>query len=731
MKPSRWRYNADKGERSNEGGYYDQEGLMMMRNMANNQLHRHESQKSINKYIREMNEEIIKRRLSSKETPVESLETEGKEEQESEEKSKRTQKRRQRDPLLKDNFNRDGFKPMNKDKYTDFTKGLRRLGDPWEPNGLSLSPHSIEEVDDQTSESEGDERDQSEDEENAVHGETLESEENGLKDQNMEGNGEIDEADENGDSEDLDHVDFNISNQEVPSNGRDLFNRPIYSQDFDYESDQSFPPVNTPKTDSNQKEKKDTLQVPGAHKKTDPNHKRKVKLPSQLIKTDRTIPRRSLTEGVKFTPRAAENPQNENTDFQNRSVDGLEELSKLTKEISGDYSNKSKIIKKKIKFFRQDSMVEFSPGHFLNGRKIPKKFEKFHQSVIQNLSQIDPQSSTSELDYTNLAFQTPREQLDTVKKKIDKEVMKRLISAKRSNTMQIDETKEKKRRKKQFDVDLKRLQKVIKRDQRQSYNKAIERIGKQKEKEAAHGPTSCIKEVFGQRAKETPQAYKIESKIYTVEERLPEVFPKYMSKWMKIILRCSFKEDFFDVVDVGYYAFMGLLENVQCPVVKYLYLPKEMMACYIQSYQMFYKVCVDLDVDAMLMKGIHELPEEELSGLGKPEYRETKHLCKMDIKEIRKEFGKHIQPEGDVWDGKFKGRRRKRRESRKRKSVRVSAHADVARMKFFEEGKRFEDYLKVRKAILAGKDVELNGDGVMSNGGGELDKIEENEAPGA
>lgn len=159
-----------------------------------------------------------------------------------------------------------------------------------------------------------------------------------------------------------------------------------------------------------------------------------------------------------------------------------------------------------------------------------------------------------------------------------------------------------------------------------------------------------------------PSFIQLQNTIYMAESRIPDIFPKYNSKWLQMIHKILPSYSFLDLPKIGYYKEL----NISCPrfpeVTYYRDLPEELQLTFKQEYEFFYKVIVDLDIDMQiygLQKEIEmeyddtvEVVKDPSKGKGMWRGRTLDEILEsmdfntyVDIEFIRQEFGGNIQRE--------------------------------------------------------------------------------------
>lgn len=158
----------------------------------------------------------------------------------------------------------------------------------------------------------------------------------------------------------------------------------------------------------------------------------------------------------------------------------------------------------------------------------------------------------------------------------------------------------------------------------------------------------------------------LQSSSFSYLVRIPEIYPKYNSYWMRIIYLLCHNPQYMNVPKIGYYEFLKIRVDKFCEFKHYQYLEEEMQIAFKQSYELFCKVSADLDIDVEMCDWIDnlEVPKEvnsiedkdiiELYNLTKKTHTQEDYvdgiltrldftLDEIDLEYLRLEFGSHIQ----------------------------------------------------------------------------------------
>lgn len=241
---------------------------------------------------------------------------------------------------------------------------------------------------------------------------------------------------------------------------------------------------------------------------------------------------------------------------------------------------------------------------------------------------------------------------------------------------------QRKRRERKEMLRRKRLQEKIKRKKEEELKAKKLSIQKQKKevilkqqldalrKRRLHAKVThlkCLKHLYKISLRTEPSYIMLQNTIYLDEKRIPDVFPKYKSIWLKMIHKILPSFSFLSVAKIGYYNEL----NIACPkfpdVTYYSNLTEIYEIAFKQEYEFFYKVTVDLDIDVQIYgwKDKMEFCAEESLEIEYSEKQENLKLGKVlekllnsddffekvDLEFIRDHFGPNIQKheEGRVY----------------------------------------------------------------------------------
>lgn len=170
----------------------------------------------------------------------------------------------------------------------------------------------------------------------------------------------------------------------------------------------------------------------------------------------------------------------------------------------------------------------------------------------------------------------------------------------------------------------------------------------------------CLKTIYHIQIMTEPSFIMLQNTIYLEGNRIADIYPKYKSKWLKMIHKLLPSYSFLDVPKIGYFKEL----NISCPKFPdysfYCHLPPDSRLTFKQEYEFFYKLTVDLDVDMQIygwQKRVDMQYEETVSIDEDPDKTEGmwkgKNLDEIlesmdfnihvDMDFIREEFGTNIQ----------------------------------------------------------------------------------------
>ena len=141
------------------------------------------------------------------------------------------------------------------------------------------------------------------------------------------------------------------------------------------------------------------------------------------------------------------------------------------------------------------------------------------------------------------------------------------------------------------------VQKVITQNILRKELKSIQR----KQKKFSLTYLRSLKENFDVHFINDPCFKKIHSKNFIVEKRIPKIYPKYSSKWAKMIHRALYCNSFLDIPRIGYYHSFGIRCEKFCEVRHYKYLQENQKQVFKEQYEFFYKLSLDMDIDLSLL----------------------------------------------------------------------------------------------------------------------------------
>ena len=116
-----------------------------------------------------------------------------------------------------------------------------------------------------------------------------------------------------------------------------------------------------------------------------------------------------------------------------------------------------------------------------------------------------------------------------------------------------------------------------------------------------------LKTLFGEDLPNNALFQILQSTTYTYLKRIPEIYPKYNSYWMRIIYLLCHNPQYLNVPKIGYYEFLKIKVEKFCEFKHYQFLSEEMQVTFKQSYEMFCKVSADLDIDVDMCDWIDNL----------------------------------------------------------------------------------------------------------------------------
>lgn len=192
------------------------------------------------------------------------------------------------------------------------------------------------------------------------------------------------------------------------------------------------------------------------------------------------------------------------------------------------------------------------------------------------------------------------EMLEKYKKKRQ---LKRMVVYKRSLSQQMTLQSKDKRRERRRKIKLKTIQKLIK---NKAEVKIEEKIRSIKKKEIGYSRRKEIffnqyKHLTGKSMINNQQYRKIANKIYTEEERIGKIFPKYDSKWMNIIYKSLNQGEFYEPFDIGYYEEFDISTEEEDFTSPFPDLPEDINKIVGDYLEMFFKVSLDLRIcDSLL-----------------------------------------------------------------------------------------------------------------------------------
>lgn len=191
------------------------------------------------------------------------------------------------------------------------------------------------------------------------------------------------------------------------------------------------------------------------------------------------------------------------------------------------------------------------------------------------------------------------------KSKIEKELlMKRMLEAKRIAKSQEQRTKD--------------LQKTIDNRKKALEEQQMVSMGKEQFNKNTH--LQYLKRIFGISYAELASLKQINGMLHSHLSRVPAIFPRYNSCWIRIVYLCLNKcESLADLEQVGYFQIIGLEEQIKSELENvnshFGSLEGELCQISVDSFKFAYKLGLDLDMDFKISAG---LSEENVWQLGDP-----------------------------------------------------------------------------------------------------------------
>ena len=180
------------------------------------------------------------------------------------------------------------------------------------------------------------------------------------------------------------------------------------------------------------------------------------------------------------------------------------------------------------------------------------------------------------------------------KSKLEKELqIKRMLEAKR-----IAKSQEQKHRDLQKQID----RQICELEQLQMVMMGKEQFNK-------HTHLNFFKRKFGIDLSSLASLKKINGMLHSYLNRVPGMFPKYRSCWMRIIYKCLNKTGSLEQVEhVGYFEQICLSSEIEAELLSkhpsFELLESQNQSAGIQAYNFLYKLSLDLDMDVKLEAGI-------------------------------------------------------------------------------------------------------------------------------
>jgi hypothetical protein len=205
-----------------------------------------------------------------------------------------------------------------------------------------------------------------------------------------------------------------------------------------------------------------------------------------------------------------------------------------------------------------------------------------------------------------------------------------------------------KRRAKKLQQRLKLLQKLKKRKEKSLQMEQMKNMENDNITKYTH--LSILKKIFNLDLTEIQSLKFIASNVFTHLGRVPNIFPKYNSQWMRMIARCaSQKTDIYEIESIGYYKFLKLEDDINQEVNQHSYLVSglepEQEAVTKESFELTYKLCLDLDIENRMMPEIHNLSNKAKMNEIVPE-----NVLEMPIESVKSLFQKFARKRSTDWE---------------------------------------------------------------------------------